>query len=75
MFVFCNISKFLGLKTLFFNVFRFLRYVFDFWSILGGFVKIMCFLSFSSKSHAETSRISMKKQVWDPKRVKLDQKP
>mgnify|MGYP003315669372 CR=1 FL=1 len=37
-------------------------------------VKITCFLSFSSKNHAESSRNFVKNLILNPKRAKLDQK-
>ena len=36
-------------------------------------VKIICFLSFSSKHHAESFINFVKKSVLDPKRAKFDQ--
>ena len=51
------------------------------WGIFGIFgqilrflVKIMCFLSFSSKNDAESFRNFVKNLALDPKRAKLDQK-
>ena len=42
--------------------------IFEFW------VEKTCFLSFSSKSHAESFRNFVKNLILNPKRVKLDQK-
>ena len=42
--------------------------------ILRFFVKIMCFLSFSSKNHEESFINFVKILFWDPKRAKFDQK-
>ena len=41
--------------------------------ILGLWVKITCFLSFSSKSHAESFTNFVKNLILKPNRIKLDQ--
>ena len=45
-----------------------------FGQILRFLVKITCFLSFSSKNHAESFINFVKNQILNPKRAKLDQK-
>ena len=53
----------------------------DFWGMFGilgqilrFLVKITCFLSFSSKNHAESSGNFVKNLILNPKRAKLNQK-